>query len=142
MQSSTKLGNPAIPTAQPHLQIGGKIVCHNLTTALRDATSVPPYLHYLKKKRQWTANEIRNVQWTVLSALILQFKMEDQRRLILFINDKLPLCTSKAHPHIGSPLCPSCQHEPETPRHFLECNHREWNELFETLKRDLSEITQ
>jgi len=34
MQSSTKLGNPAIPTAQPHLQIGRKIICHNLMTAL------------------------------------------------------------------------------------------------------------
>jgi len=141
-QSSTKLGNPAIPTAQPHLQIAGKIVCRNLITALRDATSVPPYLQYLKKKRQWTATDIRHVHWTVLNASLSKFKLEDQRQLILFINDKLPLCASKAHPHIGSPLCPSCQRKPETPCHFLECNHREWNKLFETLRHDLSDITQ
>jgi len=124
-QSSTKLGNPAIPSAQPHLQIGGKIVCRNLITALRDATAVPPYLNYLKQKRQWTANAMRNVHWTALSTSISKFQMEDQRRLLLFINDKLPLRDSKAHPHIGSPLCPSCQREPENSRHFLECNHQE-----------------
>ncbi len=73
---------------------------------------------------------------------ISQFTKEDQRRLILFINDKLPLRASKSHPHMGSPLCPSCQHERETPKHFLECRHRQRIESFAKLKHDLSDITQ
>jgi len=72
----------------------------------------------------------------------LKFMKEDQWHPILFIHDKLPLRTLKAHPQIGSPLCPSCQHEPKNPRHFLECHHCKWEEPFETLKRELSKITQ
>jgi len=48
----------------------------------------------------------------------------------------------RKHPHMGSPLCPSCQCKPKNPRHFLECHHCEHDELFETLKHKLSKITQ
>jgi len=43
---------------------------------------------------------------------------------------------------MGLPLCPSCQHELETPKHFLECQHCQCSELFAKLKHDLSDITQ
>jgi len=134
VKSSTTLGNPAIPIAQPHLIIKGKLICRKVTTTLRDATSVPPYIHYLKDKHNWTSRETKNVHWTILSQSISQFTKEDQRRLLLFINDKLPLRASKAHPHLGSPLCPSCQREQETSKHFLECRHCQRNELFAQLK--------
>jgi len=39
---STTLGNPALPTAQPHLSINGKIICQKIQMALRQATTTPP----------------------------------------------------------------------------------------------------
>jgi len=38
---STNLKNPAMPTAQPHLSIKGKIICRQLPRALRHATTFP-----------------------------------------------------------------------------------------------------
>jgi len=64
------------------------------------------------------------------------------RRLVLFINNKLPLRASKAHPHYGSKLCPSCQREYETALHFLTCMHPAREALFRTLKDSLTKLTQ
>ena len=61
---------------------------------------------------------------------------------LLFLHDKLPLQTSKAHPHRGSTLCPSCQREPEEAQHFLTCTHRARVELFNDLKSNLAKTTQ
>jgi len=141
-KSSTALGNPAIPIAQPHLIIGRKIICRSLTKTLQDATSVPPYLKYMKEKWNWMLQETKNIHWTILSHSMSHFTNEDQRRLILFIHNKLPLRASKAHPHMGSNLCPSCQCKNETSKHFLECQHHQRSKLFAKLKQDLSAITQ
>jgi len=70
------------------------------------------------------------------------FQSEDQRRLILFINNKLPLRDSKAHPHHGSKLCPSCQREHKTAEHFLRCQHPTRVAQFRTLKESLTKMTQ
>jgi len=66
----------------------------------------------------------------------------DQHRLVLFLNDKLLFRASKAHPHYGSKLCPSCQREPETALHFLMCTHPTRAALFRTLKDALTKFTQ
>jgi len=71
-KSSTTIGNPAIPIAQPHLQIGGKIICRNLTVTIRDATSAPPYLQYLKEKQKWTAKEKNNIHWKSIDFTIYE----------------------------------------------------------------------
>jgi len=125
-QSSAKLGNPAIPIMKPHMQIDGKIICHDVATTLRDAALLPPYHQYLRKKYDWSAKDLCNVHWYILRQSLSKFLQEDQHQLVLFLNNKLPLRTSKAHPHYGSPLCPSCQCKPEDLWHFLECQQHEW----------------
>jgi len=49
------------------------------------------------------------VKWTSLNQALWLFQPNDQWRLVLFINDKLPLRASTAHPPLGSKLCLSCQ---------------------------------
>jgi len=141
-QSSTGFGNPAIPAAQLHLIIEGKLICRNVIPLLRTATSAQPYRRYLKEKFMWTERDLRTINWEVFSSTLKSFQSEDQRRLILFINDKLPLRASKAHPHYGSKLCPSCQWEPETSQHLLTCTNASREEHFRTLKSVLSKWTQ
>jgi len=133
-RSSTALGNPRIPEAQPHLCIGKKIICRNVLPNLRWAVSTPAYQHELQQKYHWTWSDMENIQWNHLQAALKPLKSEDQRRIVLFINEKLPLRASKAHPHYGSPLCPSCQREPESAQHFLTCRHPDRTKLFTTLK--------
>jgi len=141
-QSSVVLGNPAIPAAQPHLIIAGKLICRKVIPHLRQTTSVQPYRHYLKTKFNWTEQTINTIHWEVLLTTMKSFPAEDQRRLVLFLNSKLPLRASPAHPHYGSKLCPSCQREPETDSHFMMCKHPAREALFRTLKDSLTKLTQ
>jgi len=104
--------------------------------------SLPAYHLYLRKKFDWTPRVLNTIHWTVLQCSMDKFTINDQRRLVLFINNKLPLRASKAHPHQGSPLCPSCQREPEWPRHFLICEHPERKKLFANLKDNLTNTTR
>jgi len=136
--SSTALGNPMIPVAQPHLLIGTKVICRQVHTALRHATSVPPYRQALIKQYHWTTGDFRSINWFSFQSAIQNYQQEDQRRIILFIHDKLPVRASKAHPHHGSQLCPSCQRTPEDPRHLLECPQRDRAKLFAELKAKLT----
>jgi len=141
-QQSTTFDNPAIPEAQPHLRIRGKIICRNLLAALCHEITFPPYCKYLQKKLQWTGSDAATVHWEVFTSALKSYRLEDQRRLVLFTNNKLPLRASKAHPHLGSVLCPSCQREPEEEWHFLECTHTDRNTLFRTLHQQLTQLTQ
>jgi len=99
-------------------------------------------LQLSEKKLHWINWDMDDIHWTVLQMALASFHPNDQCCLILFINDKLPLCVSKAHPHIGSPLCPSCQREPENEWHFLECQEQDHQALFMELKRALTQLTQ
>jgi len=81
------------------------------------------------------------IQWTVLNIALWSLPCDDQWWITLFIHNKLLLHASKFHPHLGSPLCPSCQCQPEELWHFLECHHREQWHLFEQLKKQLIAIT-
>jgi len=87
-------------------------------------------------------SDTTKIHWTVLQCSLDMFNSNDQRRLVLFLNDKLPLHASKAHPHNGSLLCPSCQREPETAHHFLTCVNPERKTLFNNLKANLTKTTQ
>jgi len=136
---STAYGNPQIPIAQPHLLIGNKNICRKVISALRMATAVPPYRMALQKKFQWTRGDFDNIQWSNIESALNSLLLEDQRRLILFLHDKLPLRASKAHPHRGSQMCPSCQRETEDARHFLECTHPDRTRTFHNLKNTLTE---
>jgi len=138
---STSFGNPEFKSAQPHLIIGDKVICRRFLPSLREAASLPQYWTYLKKRLQWTQADINLVQWETLSSALNSFLSQDQRRIILFIHNKLPLRTSKFHPHPGSNLCPSCQRNPEDRRHFLECDHQERRRLFESMRLQLAAIS-
>ncbi len=139
---STVYCNPQTQIAQPHLLIGNKTICRKVIPALRLATSVPPYQTALQQKYQWTRGDFDNIHWGNIDSALNSFPPEDQRRLILFLHDKLPLRASKAHLHHGSQMCPSCQREPEEARHFLECTHLDRNRrLFTNLKNNLTTYT-
>jgi len=77
-QSSTALGNPALLTAQPHLQIDRKIIYHNLMMALQDATMLPPYHKYVQQTLQWSSRDLHNVHWNVLKSSLSSFPQDDQ----------------------------------------------------------------
>ncbi len=141
-QCSTTFDNPAIPEAQPHLRIRGKLICRNLLQTLRNEIAFLPYRHYLQQKFQWTAKDANNVHWEIFTTALMNHRSEDQRRIVLFANNKLPLRASKAHPHHGSTLCPSCRREQEDTQHFLECTQTARNALFRTLHQQLAELTQ
>jgi len=136
------VGNPAIPVAQPHLCIAGKIVHLKYLLALHQAASVPPYLAYLKQKFHWMDCNANNVHWAILHLSLSSFHPEDQRQLLLLIHDKFPLHNSKAHLHSRSSMCPSCQCHQEDAWHFLECTNPEHMALFATLKQQLGQLTQ
>jgi len=141
-KSSVAYGNPDIPEARPHLCIKGKIICRKFLPALRQTLTMPAYHKLLKTKLNWTQQDINQVNWPVLHLALESFPPGDQRRILLFINDKLPLQTSKAHPHHGSTLCPSCQRDNEDREHFLTCLHPTRKTLFNDLKRQLTSLTQ
>jgi len=136
---STTLATPEIEAAQPHINIAGKTICRKYLATIRDQTTLPEYEQYLSTKNNWTQDKTKQIQWEALNYAIRSTPPNDQRRIILFINGKLPLRASKAHPHPGTQLCPSCQREPENHQHFLECDHVQRRRLFEKLHRDLTE---
>ncbi len=137
---STTLDNPEIEEIQPHLRIAGKTICRHFLPALREAAATPAYRKYLCTKLEWMPSDANNVNWTAFKYALTSFPRNDQRRLVLFINDKLPLRASKAHPHPGSQLCPSCKREPENAWHFLECSHTERRREFTSLKQNLTQF--
>jgi len=140
-QCSTSMSNPEFAAASPHLIIAGKVICRRYLPALQAAASKPPYWSYLRKRLHWTQADIQLVHWETLASALHSFPSQDQRRIILLIHDKLPLRSSKFHPHLGSALCPSCQRQPETSYHFLECNHPDRSKLFTLLHRQLSTLS-
>jgi len=83
---------------------------------------------------------VNNVHWKITEHALDLFQCNDQRRLILCLRDKLPLQTSKFHPHHCSPLCPSCQKDPEDKWHFLAFMHIEKCHLFDKLKHQLAAV--
>jgi len=137
---STSIGNPEIDAAGPHLYIERKLICRQYLQALREAAALPAYYDYLQKKLHWTRQTVTTIHWHAFQQAIHGIHPNDQRRIVLLINDKLPLRASKAHPHPGSKLCPSCQREEETPGHFLMCQHRERNAAFTQLKNNLTKL--
>jgi len=137
---STTLDNPEIEEIQPHLRIAGKTICRRYLPALREAAAIPEYRKYLCKKLKWMPSDAANVNWTALKYALNSFPRNDQCRLVLFINDKLPLRASKAHPHPGSQLCPSCKREKETTRHFMECSHADRRREFTALKQQMTQF--
>jgi len=139
---STNYGNPAMPAAQPHLWIGVKLICRKLHRQLKQQITTPAYYAHLREKFEWTSHDLTHIHWKVLEHLLDSFNPNDQRRLVLFTNGKLPLRASKAHPHLGSTLCPSCQCEPENKRHFLQCAHQEHTANFAALKTNLTTLVQ
>jgi len=106
--SSTSYGNPEIPEAQLHLSISGKIIRRQFLMVLQHETSIPAYHTDLKQKLHWTHSNAETMQWKNIQTAISSFTANDQHCLVIFINDKLPLHSSKAHPHHGSILCPLC----------------------------------
>ncbi len=131
-----------MPAAQPHLSVKGKIICRQLPLALRHATTFPPYKKFLQNKYSWKESDMAAIHWEIMTAALSSFPQEDQRRLVLFINNKLPLRASKMHPHYGSKFCPSCQREQEDNNHFIRCRNRERVALFNSLHRTMTAATQ
>ncbi len=137
---STSLGNPEIEAAAPHLYIDRKLICRLYLPALHEAAAFPAYQKYLQEKLHWTQRDVHAIHWCALSQAIHGIHPNDQRRIVLLLNNKLPLRASKAHPHPGSKLCPSCQREEETPAHFFRCQHRERTAAFTQLKHNLTKF--
>jgi len=94
---------PQHPCGKTHLCIGKKIICHNILSNLWLVVSTRSYRSKLQKKHNWLLLDFENINWASFHATLKPFKQDDQQWIILFINGKLPLQASKAHPHHGSP---------------------------------------
>jgi len=107
-RSSTAIGNPGLPAAQPHLCIGKKIICQNVRSTLRWTVSTPDYRKDLQKKHHWSMSDFENVSWDSFHAALKSFRSEDQRQIILFVNDKPPSVPQKPT-HTMDPhyVCPA-----------------------------------
>jgi len=138
---STTMGHPEFDVAQPHLLIDSKVICWCMIPALWQAAAAPAYWEYLQKCYTWSQANLNRIQWSAHASALNSFQQNDQWWLILFIHDKLPLCTSKFHPHIGSQLCPSCKQLLEDKWHFLQCTQPEWCQLFEKLRTQLLSLS-
>jgi len=139
---SNSLNNPKMEAARVHVTIDGKVLCRRFIPALRSAAAAPDYMEYLRLRYTWTYADTRSVSWPILQLALQNLPRQDQRRIVLFIHDKLPLRASKFHPHLGSTLCPSCRREPEDYWHFLECDHKDRRKRFEQLRTDLISVTE
>jgi len=139
---STSYDNPEFEAAQLHLRIDGHVICRRFIPALHQAHASLDYFEYLRLCFNWTSADLKMIHWQALQLALQSFPRNDQHWLVLFIHDKLPLRDSKFHPHMGSHLCPSCQHETEDYWHFLECDHTEQRQLFEKLKQQLGNISR
>jgi len=137
---STSLATPEFEAAQPHLNVAGKTICRKFLAALREQAAHPEYDQYLRQKFNWTKEDAKQINWEALNYAIRSTPPNDQRRIVLLINGKLPLRASKAHPHSGSQMCPSCQRESEDKWHFLECDNVQRRRLFEKLHNDLTAL--
>jgi len=62
--SSTSFGNPKILAAQPHLQIGRKLLCRKLLPTLHQSMSMPDYHLYLQKKLTWMPSNAAQVHYS------------------------------------------------------------------------------
>jgi len=71
--SSTSFGNPAIPAAQPHLRIGGKLICRKLIPTLRQTMSMPEYHRYLLQKYSWKQSDAALLHWRVFQHALETF---------------------------------------------------------------------
>jgi len=96
---STAYNNLAFEVMAPHLAINGKLICRKVLPALRDAAAKPPFWAYLHKKFKWTYSDTTTIHWSTLNLTLHSLSWEDQHWIILFIHNKLPLCTSKHHPN-------------------------------------------
>jgi len=110
-------------------------------SALRQAAAAPAYWDYLCKRFTWLQSDLNNIQWHTFQDAPRTFPCNDQCRIVLFTHDKLPLRTSKFHPHVGSTLCPSCRREYEDVWHFFECQQQDQRRLFTQFKQSLHNIT-
>jgi len=137
---STTYGNPEMDVARTHLLIDGKVICHRFLPSLCQAAASPDYMEYLHIQFTWTHADTHMVSSATLNLALQSFPHLDQHCLILFIHDKLLLCASKFHLHLGSTLCPSCQRETKHYWHFLECDQIECLTLFTQLKTDLNAL--
>jgi len=103
---STSLANPEFDSAQPHLHIAGKVICWQFLQALHENAAVPVYLDYLCKKN-WSPMVAKQIHWEPFHHTIQSLPCNNQCHIGLSsVNNKLPLCTYKSHPHPGSTLCP------------------------------------
>jgi len=141
-QSSVAFGNPDIPNARPHIRISSKLICQQLLPTVHHALAAPAYNWYLKRKLNWTQQELWDVNWLALNTALDSLTPNDHRCILLFINDKLPLHALKAHPHMGSPMCPSCMQENKDMWHFLECTQPNQTKLFVDLKATMTKTVQ
>jgi len=133
----SSIGNLAIPGAQPHLTINGKIIHRKFILEIQNATSALAYQQYLHSKLHWTIRDANDVHWNVLQLALRPLHPNNQQCIVIFINDKLPLRASKAHPHHSLLLCPSCQWAPEDEWYFLKCTHTVCQTLFNKFKGNL-----
>jgi len=137
----TTPSNPKINAAQPHLWINGKVIYQWFLPTICEAAATAAYLDYLCMKLNWTTwADAANVNWTSLKYAIQSFQPSNQWHIILLVSNKLPFQASKAHPHPGSHLCPSCQCLLEDHWHYFECNHPDHHWLFKALKQQLTQL--
>jgi len=115
-------------------------VIQQLQSALHDAATHQPYFEYLNTKYEWQETSKHTMHWPVICLSLKCFKATEHQTVVKFIHEWLPL---QDRHHIQSTstlhLCPSCNQQPETVKHFLTCPHpaqqQVWKDLHEALHK-------
>jgi len=97
------------------------------------------YFTYLQEKFQWTNDQVQDIHWPSLQQAMRKLNKPERRIINKFIHEWLPLETRY---HVQSlsdqQLCPSCQLQPETAEHFLQCTNPDrqklWTELLSQIQ--------
>jgi hypothetical protein len=91
---------------------------------MRHAATSPAYQEYLINKFTLPEAACDDVHWAAFRLAINRFRRPDQTRIQKYIHQWLPL---NKFLHVQepttNPVCPACNSSPETPDHFLRCNH-------------------
>jgi hypothetical protein len=126
----------------PKLIINNHKVSSEYTDEIRKAIAQPALNEYLKTKYLWNDATIDMVDWRSHGKALATIHGRRQKTITQFVYRWLPLNASHSLQAEGTgKLCPFCQQDDETHRHYLICNHPEannnWVEIAQQLQSKL-----
>ena len=112
---------PCFPTTHAHLTLHRKIKTSRYKTAIRESSTLPPLMTYLKHRFNWDTNTLRSIDWTVFRRLVTKHRHK-HKILVKHLHAIAPTghIAHRNQPHLPQ-SCPSCPCADETNDHIIVC---------------------